>query len=146
MSEIKQRTLAELDIIAAAKGLVYFIPEKDELFLDIDKPFTEAATWFADHFKSFYGLEQYFAPGNPLFTISVNGNTHMYIQLGQAMNDHERLILQACFGSDPRKELISLIRLQEGSKSFISLFETQPEANRVREWRVNNATRKQVKS
>lgn len=145
MSEIKQRTLAELDIIAAAKGLVYFIPEPDELFLDIDKPFARAEEWFANICEELCGLEAYFKLGDPLFTCSVNNNTHVYIQMEGPLTDCMRLILQACLGSDPRKEIISFIRLQEGSSSFISLFETPSEANRVREWRVNNAARKQVK-
>jgi hypothetical protein len=61
---------------------------------------------------------------------------HVYIRLKQDLSDTQRLILQACLGSDFRKEVISLVRIREGGEAFISLFETPEEALRVEEWRL----------
>jgi hypothetical protein len=53
---------------------------------------------------------------------SRNGNTHVILNLDRAMSEHERISWQAIFGSDPKREALSLIRLNAGQIDPIVLY------------------------
>jgi hypothetical protein len=133
MSEVKQRTLEELESIAAEKGVVFFLPLENELFLDIDASNWHPVKDIEELVDEHYGIERM------LKTTSPGGQVHIYLQLKQTISTEERLILQLSLGSDPRKELISLIRIKEETDPFITLFETPSEALKVTEWRREGA-------
>lgn len=71
-----------------------------------------------------------------LITTSKSGNQHVYIKTAFDLNEYDRLIIQLALGSDKIKEMLSLIRLREGSESCCALFETPKEARKVEQWRV----------
>lgn len=71
---------------------------------------------------------------------SRNGNTHVHVRFEQPLVSHEmhgghlmRIALQACFGSDPIREVLGVMRLVTGKRSDCPtlLFET-PGAERKR--------------
>lgn len=70
-------------------------------------------------------------------TISRGGNRHMYIVLDNSRSLIDRICLQACLGSDPIKEVISLKRIWANcdEDSVSVLFETKGEQERLKAWR-----------
>jgi anaerobic glycerol-3-phosphate dehydrogenase len=84
------------------------LPDEAELFIDIDDV------------DSLHRCEKYLAvlSDNDFEIIDVNkkrsrnGNWHVRVQLAEPVNDIERILLQACLGSDPKRELLSFLRLK----------------------------------
>jgi hypothetical protein len=56
-------------------------------------------------------------------TVSKSGNTHVTIKLGQDLPLETRIAWQACFGSDPRHEALTLIAAKRNVKNPILMFE-----------------------
>jgi hypothetical protein len=54
--------------------------------------------------------------------LSRNGNTHIIIRFENPISIHERILLQACLGSDRKRELLSYIRHLNGIEQPILLF------------------------
>lgn len=135
-SEVGHRNLDEL-LAVCPIGMTAFTAKDDELLIDLDSPSEP------DHFG--YVLDNlrangYRVKGSPLYTTSKSGNTHIYIQLTQPMDNMMRIVIQAALGSDPIREVLSAIRCIQGAGSIsTALFEMNKFAPIVELWRQNNA-------
>ncbi len=58
----------------------------------------------------------------PVTRTSKNGNVHVTIKLRRPLDPVERIALQACLGSDPDRELLSLFGAWNGKQQPIVLF------------------------
>ena len=116
-----RQTLGEAFDIAAAKGCFVRIPGPRELFIDIDSE--EANANFERLLKACPGdlverVDRTPSPsGRP-------GHYHIVVTIGRDLkSDSERVLLQACLGSDPMRELLSWRRIENGSDSAsVSIF------------------------
>lgn len=103
--------LLNTDKKAADKGCVVVRPKENELFLDFD----EVHQWNQFVGKNWPIFRKYFDPkathkleqsqsGKP-------GHIHITISLSKPVSALERILFQAVLGSDPVRELLSLVRL-----------------------------------
>lgn len=96
---------------ADERGLVLVLPDPFELFLDIDDQ---------DSLRNYQAMLLVLAEnqsGPPLVTeakrtTSPGGNTHVYLRFARPLSDLERVAFQACLGSDRKRELLSLLRIE----------------------------------
>ena len=134
MSEVLQRNAEEVEEIAAGLGLMCFLPEENEVFLDLD---VEDAPEVM-----FGGVHQTLQDNgirltDQLRTKSKNGNSHLYFKCSRVLKQWERILIQTALGSDPVKEVLSMMRLwQVNTTAPVALFETKVQAIRVRQWRA----------
>jgi hypothetical protein len=129
MSEVIQRNAEEVHEVATSLGMEAFLPEPNEIQVDLDKDA-----------KLHAGILQLLNDnGLPLSvgltTISKSGNKHVYLTANRSLSDSERIILQACLGSDPVREVLSMIRIACGSTAPTALFEKKTQAARVKLWK-----------
>ena len=68
-------------------------------------------------------------------TRSHGGGAHIYLRMNVDLPRIERITLQACLGSDPVREMLSLLRHWNDGYMPVVLAETQEEAMKVRKWR-----------
>jgi hypothetical protein len=89
-----------------------------QLDLDSDEAYLQ---WrkYEGRMRAHYGMESFEE------TLSRNGNRHVYIKLQNALKAPERIALQACLGSDPTREFLSLKRWLNNDPNPILLFETK---------------------
>lgn len=129
MSEVLHRSLNEVQQIAKDKGLVAIIPEANELQLDLDNP---PYVINGNVLKCLWnkGVEIQ----DTLKTISPGGNKHIYVRVSKDMTAMERIAIQACLGSDPVREVLSVLRV-EAWDCPSALFETPEWADKVQKWR-----------
>lgn len=108
--------------IAKATGQEIVEPKPNQLLIDID---TEEQ---AVRFKA--GIDMLMQLGIKCSYSVVDsktaGHKHVTVELDINLTDHERVILQACLGSDPRRELYSFMRLRLGMAKPIILFRGKP--------------------
>jgi len=105
MSELSENP----KLVAEREGLVCVEPEKNELFLDIDNPVD------LEHFTAMEAVLE----NNGFFlkhiktTVSKGGNKHVYLRVLSVdeLTDIQRIALQACLGSDRKRELLSMLRV-----------------------------------
>lgn len=90
-------------------GMVIHLPSPNELQLDIDYE-----SQYNIYRKLIWILEREYGNCPTVVTVSKNGGLHIYITLPFEVNDYERIAYQAALGSDPVRELLSLVRLHEG--------------------------------
>jgi hypothetical protein len=90
---------------AAALGLDVVVPDSNTLVLDIDA--TSLPAYF---FELETMLGNFFKIKKREVTISKSGNYHVYLTMEKSFTVLERIALQAILGSDPKKELLSLVR------------------------------------
>ncbi len=111
---------------ATKNGLVCFIADPYELFLDLDVPYG-----VPDH-KVIQTLQYngVLILGHGLVTVSKSGNSHIYYRINRALDYKEAAALQAALGSDPVKEALTIL-----TRDFSALYETSLEAERVNVWR-----------
>lgn len=130
MSQVDQFSEEEIVAVALAKGLVYFVPNDNELFIDAD---------IAPTIHQIAALAAMQSNGlkvvSELVTVSNGGKRHIYMRLARQVTIGRRIALQAACGSDPIKEALSVMRLECGSTCAVALFETPAEAGRVQAWR-----------
>lgn len=129
MSEVIQRSTEEVQAIAASMGLVCMLPDSTEIQLDFDSEVDASAKVIAVLAQNGWSVV------STLSTKSKGGNTHLYIKLDVTLGPLQRICLQACLGSDPVREVLSMIRLNGGSNAPTALFETPAQALRVNAWR-----------
>lgn len=96
--------------VAAKRGLEVILPQENELFLDIDSQEDEDFFNYINETLSHNGIEFNIEKK----TTSAGGNTHIYIKIDMdpPITDMERLLLQACLGSDRKRELLGWIRIR----------------------------------
>jgi hypothetical protein len=120
--------------LAADEGLTAFEPTYNELLLDLDDGKEINGTAYQSMRRNGYEVV------SCLVTRSKSGNgTHVYLRLAAPITWSERIALQAILGSDPVKEIISLMRLRENWEYYSMCFETAEEAKRVEAWRKEEA-------
>jgi len=139
------------DICNAAEkeGLVAFFPEPNEIFLDLDAVLYSRGELALNDPGTHAGrvrtlLDRNFNIIDDLVTVSKSGRgRHVYYRLGKPIPyggvtlDFFRLVWQVALGSDPVKEVLSLLRVSNANaRDPIALFETPAEAERVEQWRA----------
>lgn len=134
MSEVGQRTKEDVIDEADTLGLVAIFPEPRELLIDLDEGMV-----LHPKMEQVIG-DNGFIVASKLITISKSGHgSHTYMLLNKYISQSDRIIFQACFGSDPVREVLSMIRLYEGATAVTALFETKLQAARVAKWRKDTA-------
>lgn len=95
-----------------AAGFRIIYPAPNELQIDIDAPWQMVV-----HQKAMEIFRREY-PGRPYtMTVSKSGKGHhVTIKMSWNMTDGERIAWQAALGSDPIRELLSLIRVRNGSE------------------------------
>ena len=98
-----------------ADGYRVCLPEANELFIDIDTKL---------HWETFLaqiGIFERNHGENIVWSVSPSRNggegRHVRVYMPFAMDDVERIAWQAALGSDPARELLSLVRVKRGDKS-----------------------------
>lgn len=105
-------TREEFIMRMAEEGYIPRYPSPNELLIDIDNDtHWEAFVRSFDIFKREYPLEQ-----SCKIYPSRSGLPcrHVIVQLPFKIDDWQRIALQAALGSDPVRELLSILRLQRG--------------------------------
>jgi hypothetical protein len=131
---------------AENRGLEVVKGDGSHLQLDLDTPQTQA------NLEAYQLLRQYSViAGDNLITVSQHGKQHEYIPLSidpftkQTFDQIVRIAMQACLGSDPKREMLSLLGVLgytgavEGHE--IALFETQEEFEKAEGWVDKNKAR-----
>lgn len=107
---------------AKAKGLHAVLPNDDELFLDIDDrddfKVMKDILHVLEH-NGFHAVEE-------KRTRSKSGNWHVYLRFQQPLEPMERIALQACMGSDRKREVLSILRCFTGNTAPTVFFEKEP--------------------
>jgi hypothetical protein len=126
---------------AEALGLDVVLPEPNELFIDLDDPADELQLQtMLDVLNGKASFDDAVMHGksdsDPLLetvetkrTTSKSGNTHVYLKVSAKtpLSDIERIALQACLGSDRKRELLSALRiLLSLDRPATVFFETKP--------------------
>lgn len=135
MSEATHGSIKELAKKAAENNLVVLYPIYDELLLDLDSP-EDLMTYY----ERIGALAEHYPFRSDLRTKSAHDRVHMYVSLDmpkeRKLTDYERCALQAALGSDYKREIYNLARIQRGDSCPICLFETAHEAQRISMWRA----------
>lgn len=124
------RSVAEIEKLAAGRGLAVRYAAEGELLLDIDGPAARAAHFvLLDMAKRVLGIEVLDSQTTPSPS-GREGHEHVVLRIYPGPNDTtERVLLQALLGSDPKRELLSLARIQHGAeeRTVSVLFERRKE-------------------
>ena len=121
MSGTGGNTLAEVEAVARARGLVVRTQGPFELFLDLDN---RTACVNAD--RAYDLLKRRGLASSTVRTPSPSGNpfhAHQVITLTRMVDAAERIALQAMCGSDPFHELLSWSHVQDGGDCPTVFFE-----------------------
>lgn len=118
---MKGSSLAEDPEVEAVKRRVKVIhPKAKELFLDIDDAnsmavFEAMSAVLRDNHHRVKLVKQ---------TVSSGGNTHIYATIPsfKKLDPVMRIALQACLGSDRKRELLSLLRIVTKAKRAPTVF------------------------
>lgn len=107
---------------AEEKGCFVVYPQPNELFIDLDDPDDEG--FMHDQIAR---LRRYFPGGDVLVKMapskSGGGRQHVTITLPRPVKDAaERILLQACLGSDRVRELLSWARLETNATPHPTVF------------------------
>lgn len=104
-----------------AKGMKVYVPDRDELLIDIDTKV------HAQQYANAFMLLNNYIEGIEVrkITRSENGGWHVYIKMPFNMSSYERIAWQAALGSDPMRELLSLIRIKQDIEDPILLVEKE---------------------
>lgn len=109
---------------AQARGNVIVYPEDNELFIDIDSEqhfntFRECWAIFKQHCASAEYIERS-SPSGEKF------HYHVVVKLPFMVDATERIAMQAALGSDPKREILSLVRLLLKGDTKATLFYEKP--------------------
>lgn len=127
---LENTTKESLEDKAESLGLVCFFPLPNELQIDLDNGalMTSLASCLSSNGFNIVST---------LTTISKNRGEHVYLKLGVEISDTERIILQACLGSDRKREFLGYIRLAANAQPSC-MFETPLQAKKVERWRTKH--------
>jgi hypothetical protein len=108
---------------AKERGCVVVLPKENELFIDIDSEeqdgaFERAIAIYRRH-RSAVAVKTPSPSGEP-------DHFHVVVRLTKTVDARERIMLQACMGSDPVREMLSLLRLERGDPNPTLFFEKKP--------------------
>ena len=111
---------------AKKHGLVINEPYPNELQVDIDA--IKLPEFFDDHLEI---ISQFNPVVSVSYTTSKSGNLHAYVELKHPVERTERIMLQACLGSDPLRELLTYRNtIQDDNMRPQFLFELKDAAKR----------------
>lgn len=132
MSELAKHS-EEAYAQAEREGFEVVVPDEYTLQLDIDQPnFTYANN--VEFAKLVHCLDQNFGVAQRSQcgggydiqeTVSPGGNTHITIRLKKPVDATQRILLQACLGSDSIREMLSFFRILAGDKTPTLFFEAK---------------------
>lgn len=114
---------SEARAFATAKSLEVVVAAPDELQLDLDDPLA-----LDTYHNNFPLAEKLFGPLVEVRkTTSKSGvGTHVVVRLPHPFDAAQRVALQACLGSDLRREMRSIARIRADDPEPILFFETRP--------------------
>ena len=97
--------------VALSEGLTVRLPEANELLIDIDNEHS-----FMLYQKQMDILEKYVGTNGSKVTESRHGlpGRHIVVTLEHDITETERLLLQACLGSDRVRELLGYVQMKNG--------------------------------
>lgn len=126
-------TIADVEAMATAQGLVCLFPRGDELTMDLDSP----GAYVNSRIFAFMAEKGMLRTDRVLTTRSKSGNTHVWIKMDFVItSEDERAAFQAALGSDPMREVLGLWRnRRQGTQVVFAMFETPEEAVKVEKWR-----------
>jgi len=107
------------EVDAQALGLNVVYPADDELLLDIDS--NADAEWLVQMLDVLRENDESVEVEKT--TTSKSGNLHVYIKMDRKLSSIERVALQACLGSDRKRELLSVLRIWYTDRAPTVLFE-----------------------
>lgn len=118
---------------AAELGRRVVLPADDELFIDIDD--AESLAWYrkAQRVMFEHGLLEEREFGGPVERVSPSPSGrpdryHVVLKFKHALTTVARIAFQAAMGSDPMRELLSLIQVHKGEPHPVVFFElAEPE-------------------
>lgn len=113
------------DEFAAENKLSIVVPADNELQLDIDSPKIENLNRYEQVLEI---LNQFNKIKSSKNTKSKSGNLHVTLTLDHAVSAVERVLLQACLGSDPIREILTYKNILDGSDRPQFLFEKEANA------------------
>jgi hypothetical protein len=111
---------------AAAAGLRAVVAQPNQLLIDIDTLESEYK------YNTMLGMVASFFPlevTSDLPSKSGGDHRHITLTLGHSISNVERVLLQAILGSDPKRELLSYVRLLRGIEPATMFFEKPDEAS-----------------
>lgn len=130
------RTEREVIQAAHALGLIAVFPRDDELMLDIDRPYCGQIAELVNKENWDIMLER-IKVKSFLITRSKSGNAHIYVWIDRVLDEFSRVALQACLGSDSKREILSWMRRADGEGAATTCcFETEQEFDRIVRWRT----------
>lgn len=109
--------------IAAIEG--HKVVEANDTVLQLDIDSKDDLEWAVEMLLLL--KENNFPIGDIKSTRSKSGNFHIYVEMKQKMPWSHRILLQACLGSDRKRELLNFLYRYEGGDGDCLLFEV-PEA------------------
>lgn len=101
--------------VAQRLGLVAVLPGPCDLFVDVDSD--AAMDWLLQMLPSLEDEEGALTVEVVTVVVSKSGlpHRHVYLRASRALSSLERVALQACLGSDRKRELLSLLRVWSGA-------------------------------
>lgn len=127
--EYKVKTREEIIAKATSLNLVVFWPEENELCLDMDCTTSNPNMEINPRVSAALFENGVIEPDSMFETKSAGGNKHLYFRLKHPWTDEQRLLMQACLGSDPLKEVLNILG------EPLAMFETPAEAIMLKAWR-----------
>ena len=120
----KVRTNEQMKEWAEKEGCYFEEADDKTLFIDVDTP-EQLATFEGNLALAAHLFNIDKRPYNWQRTPSKSGPPHYHIRvhLPRRFSTLERVLLQACLGSDLRREMISMKRVLEGEDNVIVFFE-----------------------
>jgi hypothetical protein len=109
--------------VALSEGLTVRLPEANELLIDIDNEHS-----FMLYQKQMDILEKYVGTNGSKVTESRHGlpGRHIVVTLEHDITETERLLLQACLGSDRVRELLGYVQMKNGDAHPSLFLEAAP--------------------
>jgi len=109
--------------VALSEGLTVRLPEANELLIDIDNEHS-----FMLYQKQMDILEKYVGTNGSKVTESRHGlpGRHIVVTLDHDITETERLLLQACLGSDRVRELLGYVQMKNGDAHPTLFLEAAP--------------------
>jgi hypothetical protein len=115
--------------VALSEGLTVRLPEANELLIDIDNE--HSFMLFMKQIeivKKYIGTKPRFNDGSYVVTESRHGlpGRHIVVTLDHDITETERLLLQACLGSDRVRELLGYVQMKNGDAHPTLFLEANP--------------------
>ena len=109
--------------LALAEGLTVVFPAANELLIDIDNEHS-----FQMFMKQMDILKKYVGATGDTITPSRHGlpGRHIVVRLDHDITETERILLQACLGSDRVRELLGYVQMKNGDAHPSLFLEAAP--------------------